>query len=336
MRQWPLPVVGLMLALHQPADAQILKRQATLTGHASQVLSLAFSANGKALASCDEYRVVNLWEIAAGKKLRTIFPSRDLRCSPTVAFSGDGTRVGVCADSVSVEVFEVASGKQNFAIKVDKFPHGLAFSPDGQWVAVARHYHLNIMEDAVWQVALFRVGTGEKGSSSVPALETRRSLGGGHRFSGDGRMLAFAGRMVYTWECTTERPPRPLTDTEDDYRLLEFSPDAKSVAVARGNTVELWEVGSRKKRAAVRVEGRSELHDMDALGVALNMRLVASGDKDGNVTLWDLFESRKLVTFRAHSDRVTAVAFSADGKTLATGSFDKTVKVWDISKVLPR
>ena len=55
--------------------------------------------------------------------------------------------------------------------------------------------------------------------------------------------------------------------------------------------------------------------------------MVTGGD-DGTVKLWETITGQELVAFKAHSNAVVAVAFSPDGKILATGSRDTTVKLW--------
>ncbi len=62
-------------------------------------------------------------------------------------------------------------------------------------------------------------------------------------------------------------------------------------------------------------------------------KLLATGDVDGEIRLWQVANGQLLFTHHAHADWVFSVAFSPDGKTLASGSADQTIKLWDISNL---
>ncbi len=64
------------------------------------------------------------------------------------------------------------------------------------------------------------------------------------------------------------------------------------------------------------------------MALCLDGRILATGNLDGTIHLWDLAEQRQLVMLKAHQSRVGTLAFSPDGETFASGSMDKTIKIW--------
>ena len=108
---------------------------------------------------------------------------------------------------------------------------------------------------------------------------------------------------------------------------LQVSPDGRTVAVAEGNDVALFDAGSlteirrlRGHRAPVR-----------SLQFSPNGTVLASGSADHNVVLWDVATGGAIQTLAGHTDTVLALAFSPDGGTLYSGSLDRHVLVWDLT-----
>jgi squalene-hopene/tetraprenyl-beta-curcumene cyclase len=178
-------------------------------------------------------------------------------------------------------------------------------------------------------------------------------------FSPDGKLLASAGGgnlgiekgpaqgEVKLWEVATGKLLKTIAVDNGIVFHAAFSPDGKLLATASGSgsadpvvpgEVRLWDPSTRE------LIRKLPSHDRGAYGIAFSPdgRLIASGGMaaivegkrvDGEVKIWELRTGKELQTFRGHTGAVGALAFSADGKTLASGGarFDGKVRLWDVA-----
>ena len=182
---------------------------------------------------------------------------------------------------------------------------GMAFSPDGKILAHARTLPKTINTT----IHLYSTETGE----TLPTLKAFTDRVKTLAFSSDGKTLAGASEeAIYLWDistgtqlavCTPERLAPTMT--------LVFSPDSKILVSAAGGTVVKFPDGT------VRLAGGGWLSETTNI------------DGGGSIQLWDARTGELLSTHTGHADRVKTLAFSKDAKTLATGSADGTILVWD-------
>jgi WD40 repeat protein len=113
---------------------------------------------------------------------------------------------------------------------------------------------------------------------------------------------------------------------------LTFSPDDRTLASADlEGLVKLWDVTSETERAALVTAGK----EVTAVTFSPDGRTLAVA-VDRAVQLWDLATGRLLARLRGHEGLVMCLAFSPNGKSLASGSFDRTVRLWDVTRFRPR
>ena len=284
--------------LSDTVTAHISRLVHALTGHTNFVLGVAFSPDGRLLASCGDDKTVRLWDPAAAEHRRTL-----------TGHGGRGPRTGVFLN-VFAETALAPMYRAKLAAVFD-----VAFSPDGRLLASCG----GDRTVRLWDPA---------------AAEHRRTLTGhggsvrGVAFSPDGRLLASCGddNTVRLWDPAAAEHRRTLTGHGGSVRGVAFSPDGRLLAsCGDDNTVRLWDPAAAEHRRTLTGHGGS------VRGVAFSPdgRLLASCGDDNTVRLWDPAAAEHRRTLTGHGGSVRGVAFSPDGRLLASCGDDNTVRLWD-------
>ena len=287
----------------------------TREGHKDNVSAVVFSADGRWIASGSIDGTAKLWEAKTGQERRTL----EGHTGPVlgVAFHPDNGRLATASRDGTVRVWGV-DGKPLLKLAGGGPVHSVAYSPDGKLLAAGLDNGMVMLWDAAGKEA-FKIHGRTGGGTAVTSLS----------FSPDGKRLASAG---------TDEPARVWDATTQEVRTFRLPLDGAStvalsgggrLAERRGNgDVLVWEVGEQPRSVTLRG------HNGAVHAAAFSpdeSRLATVGD-DLTVRLWDTRTGASLGGWKAHEVNALAVAFSADGRLVATGGRSHEggeVKVWD-------
>ena len=260
-----------------------------LRGHPGGVYSLAYSADGRTIASGGDFDEMNgqwaptvcLWDAMTGARLSSLEAYKWEVDS--LALSPDGGTLAVASEDGRFTFWDTAAGTQKRQVEGHSGPiSSVAFSPDGGTVA-----------------------TGNRVSHW------------GTRWAG----------VVRLWNATTGAQKNTLEGHRDGITSVAFSPDGRTLASGSwDNTVRLWDAATGENIRTL--EGHTDEVNSVAFSPDGNTLASASGEYDATVRLWDAATGAHKLTLEGYSNRIVSILFGPDGNTLASLSSGE-IRLWD-------
>ena len=284
----------------------------------SPVRSVAFSPDGKTLASGDYNKNVTLWDVKTGQPTQTLSRHSDIVIS--VTFSPDGKTLASGSADRTIILWDVKTGEPHDQLRGQSLLiNSLSFSPDGGTLASGSGDTTIILWDINLRRPLSRSLT-----HFLPILSIA--------FSPDGKTLASGGydQTITLWDVEKGQSigNQPLIGHTNIVRSVAFSPDGKTLASGSyDQTIILWNVDNRQ---AIRPPLSGHSAPVTSVAFSPNGKTLASGSEDATVKLWDVEKHQAIATLSGHSTSVNSVTFSPDGRTLASGSGDGSIMLWDV------
>jgi RNA polymerase sigma factor (sigma-70 family) len=301
---------------------------------------LSFGAGGQTLvtasATADQ---LWLWDLKTGDQPRKIDLKQGANLPLKFAAISSGKTVASGDKEGVIHLWDVSGGTPLRLLKGHgKSIRSLTFSPNNQTLASMASGN----ETEVW---LWDVATGKLllKLEQEPRITTVS-------FSPDGKIVALGGgkpvpapfkpergmNAVRLWDTTTGRLLRTLEGHEQPLLASCFSPDGKLLASGSlDQTIRLWDAATGKELR----KWKTDQYPAQSLSFSADSKLLAVGSGGPAVHLWDVTTGEELQRpEKAHKGQVNSVAFSPDGKILATaarGGGDNTIRLWEAASGKP-
>ena len=337
----------------------------TFQGHTDGVWAVAYSADGKRIATGSSDHTAKVWDVSTGQELHTLNGHNDWVAG--IAYSPDGLRIVTASSDQTARIWDAMSGKElRMLVGHTHWVTSVAFSPDGLSILSGSHDNTAKVWDARTGAERFKLkatkdGIRPRGVSAVA-------------YSPNGHQIATAGHdtTVKIWDALTGDDLYSLAGLTNSIWALAFSRDDRFlVAGGTGRTVSVWDLATREQihrfewrdisdpgisSVAFSPDGqfiiagawndlariwnavtgtdvgllKGHSDGVSSVSYSPNGEFILTGSRGHVAKIWNATGTREITTLSGHTHEISSLSFSPDGKKLLTGSADRTAKVWDL------
>ncbi len=287
--------------------------------HENNVWSVTFSPDNQVVASGGADSSIKLWDVRTGTCLKTL--SANIYNVWSVAFSPDGKILASSGDNFSVKLWDIESDRcLNTLLGHTSEVSAIAFSPDSKILASASADSL---------IKLWDLNNGKCFKTLSGHTNEVRSI----CFSPDGQLIASGSTdsSVKIWNVNNGECLKTLSEHSKWVWSVGFSPDGKLLASGSTDSlVKLWDVNSgRCLKTLLLGDGNW----VTSVTFSSNYEVLGIGCSNSSIKLWDIKNSKWLKTLFGYIYAIQSIAFSPDGKFIASVSntnTDRSLKVWNV------
>ncbi len=297
-------------------------------GHSSRVTSVAWSPDGRYLASASYDKTVQVWDASNGKNILTY--KRHSQHVNALAWSHDSKYLASASDDGTVQTWEARTGKTLITFRGhSEEVSAVAWSPDDFYIASGGSDKTVRIWKAKTEKPIY-IYTGH--TDKIHSIA----------WSPDGRRVASAGkdRKVHVWDPAKEPPKRSFFSS-----ILSFTRKIETLNAHNGQIFSIaWSADGRRIASASSdrrilvgdVQTRRQMFSMGENSTSIKNSVawsprgehIAIGGNDKTVQIWNVSNQKLTFTYSGHTGYVTSVAWSPDGSKIASASSDRTIQVW--------
>jgi WD40 repeat protein len=297
-----------------------LKLMGILDGHGDSVNSIAFSPDGRFIASGSDSGTIQMWDVQTGQIVTTFVGLTNTVFS--VAFSPNGRILASGSWDGTIRLWDLQTAQSIFTLKSLGPVSSVAFSPSGDSI-VSSSWNSKVQ---LWDAHTGQIITTFEDN---PHGLTRNAVvgpSGGVFASGD-----IIDSKVRLWNVYTRQVIGTFIGHTGSVISLAFSPNGRILASGSDdNTIRLWNV--QTKQSSMTLQGTTD--GVSSIAFSPDGSILVSGGWDNAVRLWNVRTGQALAVLDANNvGRMCCVAFSPTGKLMASGSDDGLIRLWAVSDV---